>query len=277
MDLNVPTPNASIEKKYGYDLEFIIDGFFQTTTNKSYLHDIASRIAYLFNGTYDIESTTKHAQIVHSLSKFKHIERIPTRNAHRELNAMNGSRDEIWEALRYKAYEMKRSGTLDLEALITYGNRITNFSKHIKYLAKNVYTWTDTHYEIRESIMTRTEASIKATKHRADRTRSSVKTALKHRATFYSDLSDKALAKLFNISRTSFYKYRDILQTLDLALETLNALSTPYTTEMDTYLTKVIKTSKDLFRATANEITATANEIIIDLEPIRDKEKQQLL
>ncbi len=71
MDIDLPMPlkvaeNSRYSASYwnketdsSYRITYAIDGYFSTGAGKQYLHDVAGRIAYALNGTYEIEESTK--------------------------------------------------------------------------------------------------------------------------------------------------------------------------------------------------------------------------
>lgn len=242
LDLDLPSPLSTKEvdeysaeywnkknKATPYEITFAVNGFFSTSKNKQYLHDISERIAYALNGRYQISEIDGKVDQSHELSRFTHIERVPSFNASIEANAFNGSRNEIFDALRYQAYRMFRTNSLNLEALTIYGNRISNNSEHVKYLAPNVFKWVETNYEGRQSLMTRSEAGRLAAKTKAQRVRDKVFLVLNATA-FFSLSSDtiSSLSRAVNVSRTSFRKYLNEWQLLKRAEQLATSLSTPY-------------------------------------------------
>ena len=251
MDCNLLTPTSSKEiqwysqkhfcdKLNSYELVYLFEEHSTTTRSKKYLHDISSRIAYEIKGSY----TTKKIEVakdlfLYRLSDFNYLDRVPTYNAQLENNV--STRRELFNALRHKAYEMARNGVLDLEALNTYGNVISNFSEHTKYLAKNVYSWTESKYEPRpKAIMTRQEASIIATKFREDRTKRAIYNTL-HNIDLFISTTKTFLSKASKVSRTSFYKYSKKWEQLKRANEMLNTAKAPYGTVMNTILKDIEK------------------------------------
>ncbi len=258
MDIDLPMPlkvaeNSRYSASYwnketdsSYRITYAIDGYFSTGAGKQYLHDVAGRIAYALNGTYEIEESTKVTGIIHRLSRFNHLERVPTYFAELESNAFNGSRNEIFDALRMKAYQMHKAGTLNLEALITYGNRISNSSEHIKYLAPNIFHWVESNYTGRQSSMSRTEAGINASNTRSNRIRQRIFSALKN--PLLPNLTESSISsasKLLSVSRQTFKKYLKQYQLIQTAQRLLQRLSTPYVRLDVTGIQKVLKTVKE--------------------------------
>ena len=253
IDLDLPYPHsAEYKDQYSaeywnaktdttpYELTYSIDGYFGTRKGKQYLHDIGSRIAYALNGTYAITETAIEGK-AYNLNRFTHLERVPTFNQNLEANAMGGSRNDIFNALRHKAYQMHRSNTLDLEALTVYGNHITNGSEHIKYLAKNVFQWVDEKYTGRQSTMNRSEAGRNAHTTKADRMETKIFNAL--RSKLFTVRNFSATAKSLSISRITFKKYltkyREIQRVTEL-------LSTPYARLVYTPIEKMAKFIKNI-------------------------------
>ena len=282
MDKDLPTPTELIsvnnysaaywndqDRRTAYNITYAIDGYFCTKDGKAYLHDMAARIAYTLNGSYTLSKVETSSQYIYTLDRFTHLDRVPTLERDVETNAWNGSRNEIWNALRYKAYQMKRNGILDLEALTVYGNRVSNGSEHIKYLAKNVYAWTDERYTFRpQPTMTRTEACKIATQTRMTRTKDAVFSALKHRETFFSSLSISSMSETFSISRTSFYKYEEIHRLLKEVAKAYNTGTTPYGTEMDSYLESMKREVRRVFMSVGS---AFLDSIEDDRQLLREK------
>ncbi len=271
MDFDLPIPSSFDGANSSYIIKYHIDGYFGTSKSKQYLHDIAERIANTLGGTYRIQQEDTDSQYLYKLSRFEHLERAPSYTRDLETNAYNGSRNEIFQALRQKAYQMKRNGTLDLESLVIYGNYISNRSEHIKYLAKNVYSWTEEKYQPRpQPRMTRIEACKIATAERVKRTKEAVTNALKWKDTFFDSITDTSLAKAFNVSRNSFYKYQAAAELLSQAAEALRAGVTPYGTEMNSYLERVQNSAKRLFRSTKTAISTDRNEVVIIFDTGQD-------
>ena len=277
MDSDLPTPhevertpvysNPHWSKEYpnAYKITYLIDGYFGTAKGKAYLYDICSRIAYTLNGSYELDQVEINSPYIYKLERFNHLERIPTFNQQLEINAMNGSRHEIFDALRYKAYEMKRAGTLNLDALINYGNRITNRSEHIKYLAKNVYEWTKEKYTPRPApTMTRTEACRIATQTRVNRTKQAIRNAIRYKEIFFDEISNTQLAKTFSISRTSLWKYLQIEEMIKYASSLLQRVKTPYAIEMNGYLEEIKESLFGTGREVKTVTAAGEDEIIIE-------------
>ena len=277
MDSDLPTPhevertpvysNPHWSKEYpnAYKITYLIEGYFGTAKGKTYLHDISSRIAYALNGTYEIQQIETNSPYIYKLERFTHLDRIPTFNQQLELNALNGSRHEIFEALRHRAYEMKRAGTLNLDALINYGNRITNRSEHIKYLAKNVYKWTESNYQPRpQPRMSRIEACRIATQTRVNRTKQAIRNVIRYKELFFDGISNTQLAKTFSVSRTSLWKYLQIEEMLQYASALLQRVQTPYGTEMNRYLEEIKESFSNTRREVKTVVAAGQNEIVIE-------------
>ena len=240
LDLDLPQPLSVNEvNQYGaaywndknesspYELTYAITGFFQTSKNKQYLHDVAARIAHTLNGSYEISGCD--ALNSYELSKFSHLERVPSFNGSVEANAFNGSRNEIFDALRYKAYRMFKTNTLNLEALTVYGNRISNGSEHIKYLAPNVFQWVEANYSGRHSVMTRSEAGINASKIRSDKVKNKILSALKYPLFFnMNEQSISQASKRLKVSRVTFVKHLELSKKLKQLPRELRRAVTPY-------------------------------------------------
>ena len=240
IDLDLPTPTDvhHIERYSAsywndkddctpYSLTYTIDGYFGTRDSKEYLHDMAARIACTLNGTYEISQTVATAT-AYKLSRFTHLDRPSSFNRQLEINAFSGSRSEIWNALRYKAYAMYRTNTLNLEALTNYGNMITNAKgkEHVKYLANNIFKWVETNYEGRQSLMTRSEAGLNASATKAMNMRNKVISALKSDLFSFSSLSNGAMK--LSISRITFKKYVKQLEAIRVASLLYKSSLTPY-------------------------------------------------
>ena len=241
LDLDLPSPLSTKEvNQYSadywnnkneatpYEITYAIEGFFETSKNRKYLHDVAARIAYALKGSYEVTTTDTNCDTV-SLSRFSHIERVPSHNSQVEANAFNGSRNEIFDALRYKAYQMYRSNTLNLEALTTYGNHISNGSEHVKYLAPNVFKWVESKYEGRQSTMSRAEAGRAASKLRSDKVKDKIFSALKYPLFF--NMEKQTITQASNrlsVSRSTFTKYLKIYHQLQKVSRELRSSPTPY-------------------------------------------------
>ena len=240
-----------------YTLTYNIDGYFGTTKGKAYLHDIAGRMAEEMGGTYTT-TTDNSIKSTCTLDSFSHLERVQNFNANLENNAFNGSRNNIFEALRYKAYDMKRKGTLNLEALTVYGNQISNGSKHIKYLAPNVFKWVDEKYEPRsQPTMSRVDACKIATAVRVERTKKAFQSAMKYKDIFFRDATLTQLSDLFSISRTSLWKYQKVMDGISRAYEVFSTALTPYGTEMNTVLEVLKKVVKSALNWTVSPLFGT--------------------
>ncbi len=238
MDLDLPAPLETKEVNlYGaeywngkddltpYEITYAIDGFFGTASNKQFLHDVAARIAYSLNGTYSISKINTNS--TYTLSRFLHLDRVPSFNTGIEENAFNGSRNEIFDALRYKAYRMHKTNTLNLEALTVYGNQISNGSEHVKYLAPNVFKWVETNYTGRQSTMSRSEAATNASKIKSNRVKSKIFDALKT-PLFYNLDNISSLSRSLSVSRSSFNKYLSQFEQIKKASSLIQRVLTPY-------------------------------------------------
>ena len=270
LDTQLPQPHSFTHiKKYGaeywnikdgktpYTLTYNIDGYFGTTKGKSYLHDVAGRIADEIGGSYTI-STNTTTNNTYTIDNFLHLERVPNFNAKLEADAFNGSKDEIFQALRHKAYEMKRKGTLNHEALTVYGNLISNNSHHVKYLANNVFNWVDDKYQPRPlPTMTRADACKIATATRVKRAKNSFHSAMKWKNIFFSDTTLTELAQLFSISRTTLWKYQKEVAGIERAYEVFTTALTPYGTEMNIVLEALKKVVKRVSNWTLNPLFGT--------------------
>jgi len=250
MDLDLPTPSdVRYVNRYSaeywqdgstpYKLTYTIDGFFGTKDSKRYLHDISARIAYALDGSYEVNQTEIKTESKYKLSRFTHLDRPPSFNRQVEINAMGGSRNEIFDALRYKAYHMHRTNTLNLEALTVYGNLITNGSRHIKALAPNVFKWVTDNYTGRQSTMTRSEAALNASSIKAKNMCDRIFSMLRTDLFTFSSLSDAA--RKLSISRITFKKYLLIFNSLQQALESYSNALTPYVQLVYTGVASVLK------------------------------------
>ena len=241
MDIDLPIPMDSYEvKPYGaeywndkeertpYEIQYAISGNFGTGEGRKYLHDTASKIAYALNGKYEISQIPFGPVKTYRLEIFNHLEKVPTFYRELESNAWNGSRNEIFNAMRIKAYQMFKTGTLNLEALREYGNNISNNSEHVKYLAPNIYQWTEENYTGRQSIMSRPEAGLNASKTKSDRVRSRIFNALKSNILNVSSLPIATASNILGVSRHTFRKYLFLYRETLRALELYARVSTPY-------------------------------------------------
>jgi len=223
-----------------YELEYSIDGYFSTAKGKRYLHDIAARIAYQVKGTYTVEEAACTVG-KYELSDFSHLDRVPSFNARLEANALNGSRDEIFDALRHKAYQMFKSNTLNLEALTVYGNRISNSSQHIKYLAPNVFKWVEKNYTGRQSTMSRSEAAINASKIKSRRVEERIFCMLESPFFQHEALSLRTISKKLSLHRDTVKKYLNKWNFKQRAYKVLRESQTPYVQLVCTTIQEVLK------------------------------------
>ncbi len=259
MDRDLPTPTEAKEvNRYGaeywndrdtatpYQISFAIDGYFGTTNGKKYLHDTAAKIAYALNGGYTIAERSPGTEKVYKLSRFDHLERVPTFNNELEANAWNGSRNEIFNAIRQKAYRMFKTNTLNLEALTLYGDQISNGSEHVKYLAPNIFNWVESNYTGRQqSTMTRREAALNASSIKAKKTKSKIFVALGS-AVFFSQKSLSSDSKILKVSRVTFKKYLEEWDALQYGRDLLKRAFTPYAPLVYTTIEAMLKSTNIL-------------------------------
>ncbi len=240
MDKDLPTPtNLTPVKMYGgeywndkdsrsaYKITYAIDGYFGTGNGKIFLHDMAARIAHTLNGSYEVSKQEITSQYVYTLDRFTHLDRVPSFRRDLESNAWNGSRNEIFHAMRHKAYMMHKSNTLNLEALTLYGNQISNSSEHVKYLSPNIFKWVEANYEGKQSTMTRQEAGRNASRVKSERIRQKIFSALKSQTLFnFSSLNEAS--KYLSVSWTTFKKYLLEHEAIFKATQLLKLSLTPY-------------------------------------------------
>ncbi len=295
MDLDLPAPLTTKEVNlYGaaywndkndltpYEITYAIDGYFGTHSNKQYLHDTAAKIAYALNGKYSIEKTFSKSS--YTLSRFNHLDRVPAFNTELEANAFNGSRNEIFNALRHKAYRMHKTNTLNLEALTIYGNQISNGSEHIKYLAPNVFKWVETNYTGRQSTMTRSEAAINASKIKAAKVKELIFSALNNPFFVISSHSVSSVCRKLSVHRTTFKKYLSQFEQIKKATALIQRAVTPYVRLVYTGIEDMNKVVKSVVKWMPKlsdidifiPITGTAppDTIIIQPNPVHNQNKQ---
>jgi len=233
IDEDLPTPSYLVPTDAGYHIGWFLDGYTHTLKGITYKNDTLKKLSLVLEGSIEAVPPRNISNSYYLGAKY-HLGEINEnlrnlRKSAKGFKILQSGDDAAFNVIRAEAYQMKKEGTLNYDALLDFGlSNIPslNISKKsfgdIQSKCKNIFNWTEKFYNAgskrRVTIMSRYEASVNATQHRIDYTQTKVFNylkSLKSLGTNIDKLTPNFISKVLKVTwRTAkhyLYLFKSIL------------------------------------------------------------------